>query len=486
MGFTTLDYVVLIIYLVGVAAFGALRGGKQQSAQDYFLGKDEIPWWVVCFSIVAAETSTLTFISIPGLAYLTNLNFLQVTFGYLLGRILISYLFLPAYYKGELSTAYGFLERRFGSKTRSFASVVFLFTRVAADGVRLFATAIPLKLVLDINYPLAILILAVVALAYTYIGGVRGIVWVDAVQMCIYIGGALAAGFVLVAGFPGGWDAITRLPSEAGKFEVFRLSSGDGFWSQPYTLIAGLLGGAFLSMASHGTDQLVVQRVLTTKSLAGSRKALIGSGVIIIFQFALFLVVGLLLYGHYNGASLSALGVTRADEIFPKFIIEGLPPGVSGFIIAGLFAAALSTLAGSISSMSSSTVLDLYKPYFGSNLTKEKELMISRGVTVLWAVLLVGSAVFFMNTTQTVVELALSIASFTYGGLLGTFLLGVLFTKPTQEDALAGFVGGICIMITVISLKIVAWTWFTVIGVLATLCIGGLLSLLSKKKTSAP
>lgn len=484
MGFTTLDYVVLFVYLLGVAAFGMLRGGKQQSAQDYFLGKDQIPWWVVCFSIVAAETSTLTFISIPGLAYLTNLNFLQLTFGYLLGRILISYLFLPAYYKGELSTAYAFLESRFGSKTRSFSSLVFLFTRIAADGVRLFATAIPLKLVLDIEYPFAILILALVALAYTSLGGVRGVVWVDAVQMCIYIGGALAAAFVLTSSYPGGWEAITRLPSEVGKFEVFRLDFGDGFWNQPYTLIAGLLGGAFLSMASHGTDQLIVQRVLTTKSLVASRKALIGSGVIIIFQFALFLIVGLLLYGHYGGASLSTLGVTRADEIFPRFIIEGLPPGVSGFIIAGLFAAALSTLAGSMSSMSSSTVLDLYKPYFGSNVTREKELKISRGVTILWAALLVGSAIFFMSTSQTVVELALSIASFTYGGLLGTFLLGVLFKRPTQEDALAGFVGGICIMITVISLKIVAWTWFTAIGVLATMSIGGLLSLLTKKRTS--
>ena len=481
MGFSTLDYIVLVVYLAAVALFGMLRGGKQYSARDYFLGKDKIPWWVVCFSIVAAETSTLTFISIPGLAYLTNLGFLQVTIGYLLGRIAVSFLFLPSYYKGELVTAYGYLENRFGSKTRSLASVVFLFTRIAADGVRLFATAIPLKFVLGVEYPVAIAILAVVALLYTYAGGVRGVIWVDAVQMVIYIGGAFLAAVLLVSSHPGGWEGITQLASEGGKFQVFALGFDTGFWNTPYTLFAGIIGGAFLSMASHGTDQLVVQRVLTTKSLAAGRKALIWSGVIIIAQFTLFLIVGLLLYGHYNGATVAELGLKRADEIFPRFIIEGLPPGVSGFIIAGLFAAALSTLAGSMSSMASSTVLDLYKPRAGAGLTPEKELRFSRLVTVLWAVLLVLSAVFFMNTSQTVVELALSIASFTYGGLLGTFLLGVLFTRPKQEDALAAFVGGILVMITVISLKLVAWTWFTMIGVAATLVIGVGLSLLGKR-----
>lgn len=484
MGFHTIDYIILVVYLIGVAVLGILRGGKQGSTRDYFLGRDAIPWWVVCFSIVAAETSTLTFISIPGLAYLGNLNFLQVTVGYLLGRIAISFLFLPAYYKGELSTAYAFLERRFGVKTRSFASFVFLFTRLAAEGVRLFASAIPLKFILDINYPTAIAIIAAIALCYTYIGGVRGVLWVDAIQMMIYLGGAALSAILLVSAADGGWAAITQKAMEAGKFSIINFGFGENFWGTPYTLLGGLIGGGFLSMASHGTDQLIVQRVLTTKSLAASRKAMIGSGIIIIFQFALFLIVGLLLYGHYDGASLASMGLTRADEIFPRFITQGLPSGVSGFVIAGLTAVALSTLAGSLTSMASSTVLDLYKPYFGKNITADKELKVSRFVTIGWAFLLVGSALFFMNTTQTVVELALSIASFTYGGLLGTFLLGVLFKKPTQEDALAGFVAGIFIMITVISLKLVAWTWFTFVGVAATLIVGNVLSALSKRSES--
>ena len=316
----------------------------------------------------------LTFISIPGPRLFANLNFLQVTVGYLLGRIVVSFVFLPAYYKGELSTAYAFLERRFGMKTRSFASLVFLFTRLAAEGVRLFASAIPLKFILNINYPTAILIIAAIALLYTYIGGVRGILWVDALQMVIYLGGATLSAILLISTADGGWAGITQRAFEAGKFQIYQFWVRQWLLGIPLYSLGGLIGGAFLSMASHGTDQLIVQRVLTTKSLAASRKAMIGSGVIIIFQFALFLLVGLLLYGYYNGASVAQMGLLRADEIFPRFITQGLPCGVAGFVIAGLTAVALSTLAGSMTSMASSTVIDLYKPYFGKNVTPEREL----------------------------------------------------------------------------------------------------------------
>lgn len=479
MNFSIYDAIIVVLYLVAIAAFGIIRGGKQRSAQDYFLGKETIPWWIVCFSIVAAETSTLTFISIPGLAYLTNLTFLQLAIGYLLGRIIVSVLFLPAYYKGELSTAYAFLERRFGGKTRKLASVVFLFTRLAADGVRLFATAIPLKLILNIDYPIAISILAGVAFIYTFAGGVRGVVWVDAIQMFIYISGAIVAAVAIAFSVEGGIAGIVQIISESGKLHFIDVVFGYEMFERPYNLIAGILGGAFLSMASHGTDQLIVQRVLTTKSLKGSQKALIGSGIIIIFQFAIFLIVGLFLFAHYGGQSIAELGLRRADEIFPYFIIQGLPIGVSGIIIAGLMAAALSTLAGSMSSIASSAMLDLYKPIFGSLRSTYSDLTISRIITFVAALVLVGSAVFFMSTDQTIVELALSIASFTYGGLLGTFLLGVLFTKPNQQHALIAFISGILIMVFVISLKLVAWTWFTVVGVIATVLVGNILSTIS-------
>jgi len=467
------DYIIIITYLLGIAIWGIISGGKQRTAKDYFLGAEKIPWWAVCFSIVAAETSTLTFISIPGLAYLTNLNFLQVALGFLLGRIVVARLFLPAYFKGELKTAYTFLEIRFGGKTRSFASIVFLLTRTAADGVRLFATAIPLYLILKIDPVIAIIIIALVSLVYTYTGGLKGVIWVDVIQMFIYIGGAALAGFFLLNSLPDGLATVINSASADSKFSIINLGFDKNitdFFSEPYTLFAGLIGGAFLSMASHGTDQLIVQRLLATKDLKSARKAVIGSGVIVVFQFALFLIIGVMLFAYYGKMDI------KSDEIFPMFIIDVLPPGVSGIIIAGLFAAAMSTLAGSMSSLSSSSMMDLYTPLAGKVLSEEKKLKISRLLTILWAGLLVLSALIFMGSSRAVVEVALSIASFTYGGLLGVFLLGILITKAKQEDAIAGFVAGILVMVTVITLNLFVWTWFTLIGVIATIFVGTLLS----------
>lgn len=473
-----IDYIIIIAYLLAIASIGILSGGKQRTVKDYFHGSKPVSWWAVCFSMVAAETSTLTFISIPGLAYLTNLNFLQVTFGYLIGRIIVAFIFLPAYYRGELRTAYTYLGERFGQRTRSFASIVFLFTRIAADGVRLFATAIPLKLMIGISYPEAIAVMAIVALLYTYTGGVRGIIWVDAFQMFIYLGGALFAGFYLLSVIPGGWEAVLTKGSAAGKFSIFYsgFENGlSGFFSKPYTMIGGILGGTFLSMASHGTDQLIVQRLLATKSLREGQKAIIGSGVLVIIQFAIFLMMGILLFSYYGIMEI------KPDTVFPKFIIEELPPGIFGIIIAGLFAAALSTLAGSISSLSSSTMMDLYLPLSKKSGTENEKLMMSRIFSIIAAFLLAGSALIFINTSQAVVELALSIASFTYGGLLGTFLLGIFVKNAGEKEALISFSAGIIVMIFVISFKIVAWTWFTFAGVTATIAAGKLLLLFRKR-----
>ena len=478
MQVSTLDYAIIVLYLIGITAFGKIIGGKQKTVKDYFVGKKEVSWWVISFSIVAAETSTLTFISIPGLAYLTNLNFLQLTFGYLIGRIIVAQVFLPAYYKGELSTAYSYLQNRFGNKTRSLASVTFLFTRTAADGVRLFATAIPLYLMLDISPMVAIIIIAVVALLYTFTGGLKGVIWVDAIQMFIYIGGAIIAGIYLINNIPGNIGEIFSSTEISSKLSVFNFGFDNGiagFFSQPYTLLSGLIGGAFLSMSSHGTDQLIVQRLLAAKDLGESKKALVTTGVIIIFQFALFLIIGVLLYAYYGLLNI------KSDEIFPKFIIEVLPSGVKGIIIAGLFAAALSTLAGSITSLSSSVMLDLYIP-FKKTIDEKKNLFYSKLLTIFWAVILIFSAFIFMESSKAVVEVALSIASFTYGGLLGTFLLGLSNKKIKQNHAIAGFISAIVIMSFIIVFKVVAWTWFILIGVCVTLLVGNVFEMLTRKR----
>lgn len=490
MGFTTLDYVIVIAYLVGMAVFGVISGGKQTSARDYFLGNKKIPWWAVCFAIVATETSTLTFISIPGLAYATNLNFIQVTFGYLLGRIVVSFILLPAYARGELLTAYQLLAERFGPAMRNLTSITFMLTRVLADGVRLFATAIPLAILLkgwqsftnvpnEQVYIISILVMAAMTLVYTFIGGVRAVIWTDVVQMFIYLAGAIGAVFILLNEIgPNGFT----IPSE--KFSVLNFGFDLGwkkFIESPYTLPASLIGGAFLSMASHGTDQIIVQRLLTVKTLIDSRRALIGSGIVVIIQFGIFLAIGLLLYSYYGGATYAQLGLIKADEIFPKFIIEKMPSGLSGIIIAGLLAAAMSTLSGSVNSLASTTMNDIYTPYFRRGNSDARDLFLSRLFSLLWCGVLVGVAIFFIaNTSKALVELALSIASVTYGGLLGTFLLGVLFTKPDQRDAVAGFLVGIATMAVIFFATGIAWTWFTFIGCTVTIMVGTTSSLIRR------
>lgn len=475
-----IDLSIIVLYLIGITLLGIFSGGKQKSSKDYFMSSKSLPWSAVTFSIVAAETSTLTFISIPGLAYLSNLNFLQVTFGYLIGRIIVSLFFIPAYYEGKLETAYSFLEHKLGLKVRSFASIVFLFTRIAADGVRLFATAIPLKLLLGINFEYSILIIAIIALIYTSFGGVKGIIWVDVIQMILYLGGALIAIYFLVNHLvPNGLDEILSIAGQNSKFNFidtgFNLSIRE-FFKEPYTLFGGLIGGAFLSMASHGTDQLIVQRLLTIKNVSGSRKALISSGILVIIQFAIFLILGVILFTYYQTNDLSTLGISKADEIFPLFIITKLPEGISGLIIAGLFAAALSTLAGSISSLSSSFVMDVVKPYkLFSKINND--LLLSRIITFGFTILLSLSALLFIHTSQAVVVIALSIASFTYGGLLGTFLLGLTNKKITERKAIVAFISSIVIMSVIIISNTVAWTWYTLIGVIVTLITGYILTI---------
>ncbi|MEC9298382.1 MAG: sodium:solute symporter, partial [Gemmatimonadota bacterium] len=335
------------MYLIGVTAWGAWLGRGQTGGQDYFLGNRELPWIAVMLSIVATETSTLTFLSIPGVSYLGTLGFLQLTFGYLAGRVVVSMFLLPAYYRGELSTAYALLEERFGQGARRFASAVFMVTRLLADSVRLFASAIPLALVTGWDYPVSIAVIGVVTLVYTYFGGIKAVVWVDAVQMGLYLLGAVVAIAALQVLTPDGWTGILSSAGEAGKLDVLDWSLD---FSLPYTVWAGVLGGAVFTMASHGTDQLLVQRLLTCRDVEASKKALVGSGVVVMGQFLLFLVVGLGLWVYYEGRAFDT-----TDEIFARFIVEELRPGISGLIVAGVFAAAMSSLSSSINSLASAS-----------------------------------------------------------------------------------------------------------------------------------
>ena len=469
------DLVIVILYLSVVAIFGILSGGKQKSIKDYFLGAEKIPWIAVSFSIIATETSTLTFISIPGLAFKSNFNFLQLAFGFCVGRIAVALILLPKYYQGEISTVYTYLERRFGKNLRTFASIVFLLTRVASDGVRLFAAAIPLYLLLNIEPIFAILIISFIALLYTYTGGMKAIIYVDALQMTIYLGGAILIIFYILNHIGSNVFSDTEMIRQ--KLSIINLGVSNGFsdfFSQPYTLLSGIIGGAFLSMASHGTDQLIVQRLLALQNLRKSQLAIITTGVIIVIQFAIFLFIGFLLYTYYGEINL------KSDEILPTFIIKELPVGLSGFIIAGIFAAALSTLAGSISSLSSSTMIDLFLNNKKENLDEKSKLFYSRIFTIIWTIILIASALFFMNTNKAVVELALSISSFTFGGMLGTFLFGIFNKKATEKIAVIAFIISIIVVSLFIIFKVVAWTWYVFIGVAIVMIMGFILSGLKK------
>jgi SSS family transporter len=509
MSFAMIDYVMVVLYLAGVTVFGLIVSGRQRSTTDYFLGGHKLPWWAVLFSVVATETSTLTFISIPAVAYGGSLTFLQITFGYILGRTLVSLFFLPRYFKGQLSTAYQFLGERFGRSVRNITSSTFMVTRLLADGVRLFASAIPIAIILrlagvpisDLNiYFLSILIIAGVTIIYTILGGIRAVVWMDVIQMCVYIGGAILAVGILLSKLPQGLNGVLQLAQNSGKLQFIHFGldmSIKDFLAQPYTFLIALFGGAIFSIASHGTDQLIVQRLLTTKNLRSSQKALIGSGFVVFFQFALFLFIGLLLYGFYNGISPAQLGLATVDEVFAKFIVQELPAGFSGLIIAAILAAAMSTLSSSINSLASATTLDLYKPYWGKNNPPDKDLKVSRMISVAWGVILAGSAFAFAaiqlqstNERPAVVELGLGIASYTYGGLLGVFALGILAKKIERTDAIIGFFTGLTALLFLVKGPIqnllpgqgltIAWPLYTVIGSVLVLIVGHISYLLRK------
>ncbi|HKY96968.1 MAG TPA: sodium:solute symporter, partial [Gemmatimonadaceae bacterium] len=477
---------VLLIYLAGTTALGLWIGRKQKSANDYFIAERTIPWWAVMFSVVAAETSALTFISIPGLAYVGNLGFLQVVTGYILGRFVVAFVLLPRYYKGELVTAYALLENRFGLGTRRFTSIVFMITRAVADSVRVFATAIPIALILEGTVPsayvkpLAILILGLLTVVYTYKGGMKAVVWTELLQASVYILGGISA-VILLGKLAGGWGQIIDTAGLAGKLRVL---DWDLTLNKPHTVWAGLLGGAFLSMASHGADQLIVQRLLTARSLRESQKAIIGSGFVVFAQFTLFLFVGIGLFVLYGGKPFPA-----PDAIFPTFILEHMPPGLVGLILAAIVAATMSTHAGAINSLAAATTHDIYLPLSKRAPSDDATLRFGKLSALAWGVVLTGGALLYKEQGTPVVVVALAIASFTYGALLGGFFLGILWARAIQRDAILGMSVAIVAMAFIVfakqllpilpsmtgpltSLSKIAWPWYVLIGTSITLIVG--------------
>ena len=465
MGLDQLDLAIIALYLIGITLFGLRFRKRHRSLRDYFLAGREIPWWAITLSIVAAETSTLTIISIPGLAYDTNFTFLQVVMGYLVGRVVISFVLLPQYFRGDLYTAYELIERRFGRGLRSLTAGLFLLTRGAAEGVRVYAVSIVVSVALGTGQVASIAIITALTLIYTFEGGLAAVIWTDVVQTAIYVGGTIVGLYTIVGLVPGGWPAIHAAAASAGKLQVFNFTPSP--WI-PYTFWAGLIGGTFFTVASHGTDQLIVQRLLAARNQKQSVTALLTSGVAILFQFALFLMVGVMLWAYYRVPSASFL---RPDRIYPTFIVSRMPHGISGLLIAAILAAAMSNLSAALNALSSSSIMDFYLR-FRPQTDEGARMRLARVSTVLWALVLFALAVFSLHKAGRVVEVGLQIASVAYGALLGVFLLGVLTRKANQRGTAIGMLLGFFVELYLWLGTRVPWTWWVLIGTVVTFGVG--------------
>jgi len=449
-----IDTSIIILFLIGLMGFGWWQSRLNKSTSDYFLGGKNIPWVVAMFSIVATETSVLTFISIPGIAYRGNWLFLQLAIGYILGRILVSLFLLPQYFKLGVTSIYEVLGKKFGPEIQKVASGVFLITRILADGIRFLATAVIVQVVTGWSLPASVLVIGGVTLVYSLLGGIRTIVWVDSFQFVLYLAGGLISIFYILFNMePSAGDVFVQL-NEAGKLQILNFS-GD-FIHDPYLFISAVIGGMFLSFSSHGADYMMVQRVLGTKDLESGRKAMIGSGLFVFLQFGIFLLAGSLIYIFIGGVELVK------DREFSTFIIDHLPIGVKGLLLAGILSAAMSTLSSSINSLASSTITDWLKGEAG--------LRKSRIVSGIWAIVLIGIALIFDEGDSAIVIMGLQIASFTYGGLLGLFLLSKLDYSFAQISLIIGLISS-CLIVFFLKQIGLAWTWFIFLSVTTNIIV---------------
>ena len=483
-----LDLIIIFSYLIGIVLFGTWFGRKQKTTKDYFLGDRSVPWWAVAFSIVATETSTITFISVPGIAFSRggNFQFLQLVFGYLLGRIVISLLFIPSYFRGELMTVYELLDRRFGGKIKMLAASLFVVMRNIADGIRLLLTAIVLAAVYVSFQPTAnvetitiasVVLIGLAMLVFTYFGGMEAVIWVEVVQLGIYIAGALAAAIVLIGSINGGFDAASSLAIQYNKYLLFDFSLD---FTKTYTFWSGLLGGCFLTMSTHGTDQYLVQRYLCTDRPKRATVALLTSGGIVLAQFIGFLFIGVLLFAFYRPftnpgyatAASPAFPFTGGDRVFPDFITQHLPTGLSGLVVAAIFAAAMSS---SLNAIAATAVNDLYKP-FKPDREDKHYLKVSHVLTLVWGVVQIGVALMARKQAGSALSQALSIASLINGPVLGVFLVGTFLRRVSQPPALIGMVTSIGVMLYVFLATRIAWTWYVLLGSLITFVVAWLAS----------
>jgi len=480
------DLAIILVYLCGITLFGARFRHGQKNLRDYFLGGRTAPWWAISLSIVSAETSTLTIIGTPPLAFSGNLGFLQIVFGYLLARVVISALLLPHYFRGEMFTAYELMRRRFGERTRKVTASIFLVTRALAEGVRVFAISIVIFIILEDFYTrfqlspntgeiVSIVLIVVLTLFYTFEGGMTAVIWTDVVQMSLYVLGAVASFIVILGQIPGGWGHVKEVAGAAGKFTIFdfRFAPTMDFFSRTYSFWAGVAGGCFLTTATHGTDQLMVQRLLSARDERQSRAALLGSWVVIFIQFVLFLMIGVLLFVYYGDQHLTA--PAQKDRIYPEFVWHNLPVGLAGLIIAAILAAAMANLSAALNSLASTTVVDFLRGR-ARGVSEATSVKQARMWTIVWGMVLLTIAIAARHSSSVLVA-GLTIGSIPMGALLGVFLLGVLTRRTRETAAICGVIAGLGAILYIHFYTPIAWTWYVLIGTAVTFGTGLVVSL---------
>ncbi len=465
-----LDLTIVVAYLLGITALGLHFRRNQSNATDYFLGGRTAPWWALALSIVATETSTLTIIGVPAIAYSGNLTFLQLVFGYFIGRILISIVLLPGYFRGDYLTAYALIEKRFSRRVRAIAALTFLVTRTLAEGVRVSAIALVVSAVLGTSERWAVFIVIALTVLYTFEGGMKAVIWTDVAQFSLYLAGSVVTLFFLLHRIPGGWHEVSSVAAAAGnKLQVFDFS-----WNlaTKYTFWSGLIGGAFLTMASHGTDQTIVQRLLAARTQKDSSRAIIASGFIVLFQFTVFLLIGVFLFVFSRHVPLLAPG-EATDRILPIFLAQQMPTGLAGLLLAAIIAVAMSNASGALNSLAASSTLDFASLRRGSNSDPARLLKYSKRITLLWGVALIF---FGLVHWGPVLEAGLTIASLIFGSLLGLFLLGTFDSRANSNGSLVGMFAGLASVLAVFRFSSVAYTWFVLIGSVVTFAVGALAS----------
>jgi SSS family transporter len=469
------DYFVIAGYLLAITAFGSWFARFQRSTRDYFLTGRSVPWWAICFTVVATETSTLSFIGVPAGAYVGNMTFLQLALGYIVGRILVSVVFIPAYFRGELYTSYELLQRRFGATVKNLAAGIFVITRTLADGIRLFATALVISVVTQVPIPWTVMLLGIAMIVYTVRGGAAAVIWTDVVQMFVYVAGALLVFAALASRQPDGVGAALAFAKDAGRLQVWDFAFD---LTRVYTFWAGLIGGVALTLATHGTDQYLVQRLLSARSSRDASLGLVLSGFIVFAQFVLFLTIGALLFAYYSHTPLPR-PLTRTDEVLPLFVIAELPHGIAGFIVAAIVAAALSP---SINALAATTVNDFYVKYLRPDADEATLMRVSRRATIFWGIAQIAVALGAQRLDRSVLDAGLLVLNFAAGPVLGAFLVGVLTQRVHSAAMVAGMAAGTIAVTWIWWTNAAAWTWYSAVGVAVTALVALVASALGGRR----